>query len=120
MSKKFMRGNARLAKMLADPETRAEVDAIVDEMGQIDRAYKMGLAAVRHAANLTQAELAQRMGIKQAALSGVENREDLLLSTLASYLEAAGARDVAITAKLGDRTIEMPLPRVAGRDAAPA
>ncbi|MCH9668021.1 MAG: XRE family transcriptional regulator [Actinomycetia bacterium] len=115
-----MRGNARLAKMLADPETRAEVDAIVDEMGQIDRAYKMGLAAVRHAANLTQAELAQRMGIKQAALSGVENREDLLLSTLASYLEAAGARDVAITAKLGDRTIEMPLPRVAGRDAAPA
>ena len=120
MSEKFIRCNARPAKMFADPETRAEVDAIADEMGQIDRAYKMGLATVRHAANLTQTELARRMGIKQAALSGVENREDLLLSTLASYLEAAGARDVAITAKLGDRTIEMPLPRVAGRDAAPA
>lgn len=110
MSGKFVRGNDRLAKMLADPETGAEVDAIVEEMDQIDRAYKMGLAAVRHAANLTQAELAQRMGIKQAALSGVENREDLLLSTLASYLEAAGARDVVITAKLGDHIITMPLP----------
>jgi len=111
MSAKFIRGDARLAEMLADTETRAEVDAIVDEMQQIDRAYKMGLAAVRHAANLTQVELAERMGIKQAALSGVENREDLLLSTMVSYLEAAGARDVTITAKLGDRTIEMPLPK---------
>ncbi len=111
MSDKFIRGNARLAKMLADHETRAEVGAIVDEMQQVDRAYKMGLAAVRHAANLTQSELAERMGIKQAALSGVENREDLLLSTLASYLEAAGAREVTITAKLGDRTIQMPLPQ---------
>lgn len=111
MSDKFIRGNARLTKMLSDQKTRAEVDAIVDEMHQIDHDYKMGLAAVRHAANLTQAELAERMGIKQAALSGVENREDLLLSTLASYLEAAGARDVTITAKLGDRVIEMPLPR---------
>lgn len=109
MSEKFINGNARLAKMLADEETRAEVDAIVDEMHQIDRSYKMGLATVRHAAKLTQAELAERMGIKQAALSGVENREDLLLSTLANYLEAAGASDVTITAKLGDRTIEMPL-----------
>ena len=111
MSAKFIRGDARLDAMLADTETRAEVDAIVDEMRQIDRAYKMGLAAVRHAANLTQVELAERMGIKQAALSGVENREDLLLSTMVSYLEAAGARDVTITAKLGDRTIEMPLPK---------
>lgn len=115
MTEKFMRGNARLTKMLADPETRAEVDAIVAEMGQVDRAHKMGLAAVRNAANLTQTELAERMGIKQAALSGVENREDLLLSTLASYLEAAGARDVVITAKMGGHTIELPLPAPSGR-----
>ena len=37
MSAKFIRGDARLAEMLADTETRAEVDAIVDEMRQIDR-----------------------------------------------------------------------------------
>jgi hypothetical protein len=39
---KFLPGDARLDAMLTDTETRAEVDAIVDEMRQIDRAYKMG------------------------------------------------------------------------------
>ena len=38
---RFIRGNERLAKMLADTETRANVDAIVEEMEQNDRAYKM-------------------------------------------------------------------------------
>lgn len=107
--KKFVRGNERLAKALSDPARRTRVDAIRSEMRQADRAHKMGLAAVRKAANLTQVELAERMGIGQAALSGMENREDLLLSTLASYLAAAGAQDVVIVAKLGDNVIEMPL-----------
>ncbi len=40
--RKFVRGNARLDAMLGDNETRAEVDAIVDEMRQIDLAHKMG------------------------------------------------------------------------------
>ena len=42
MSTWFLRGDARLAEMLADTETRAEVDAIVDEMRQIDLAHKLG------------------------------------------------------------------------------
>lgn len=42
MSTKFLRGNARLDAMLADTQTRAEVNAIVEEMQQADRAYKMG------------------------------------------------------------------------------
>lgn len=108
----FVRGNERLAQALADPDRRARVDAIREEMRQADRAHKMGLAAVRKAANLTQVELAQRMGIGQAALSGMENREDLLLSTLASYLAAAGAQDVAIVARLGENVVELPLPPV--------
>ena len=117
MSEDFVRGNDRLAKALADPERRARVDVIRAQMRQADRAHKMGLAAVRQAANLTQVELANRMGIGQAALSGLENREDLLLSTLASYLEAVGARDVMITARLGDNVVELALSSAA--DAAP-
>ena len=42
MSTKFLRGDARLDAMLADTQTRAEVDAIVDEMRKIDLAHKMG------------------------------------------------------------------------------
>jgi len=37
-------------------------------------------------------------------------QSDLLLSTLANYLAAAGATDVTITARLGDRTVEVALP----------
>jgi DNA-binding XRE family transcriptional regulator len=113
MTGKLIRGSDRLTTMPGGTDIRGGFGPIVDEMDQTDRGRRMRLAAVRHAANLTQAELAERIGIKQAALSGVENRGDLLLSTLASYLEAVGARDVVITAKLGDRPIELPLPRPA-------
>ncbi|WGJ88209.1 XRE family transcriptional regulator [Gordonia sp. SMJS1] len=106
----FRRGNERIAELLADPDTAARVETIRAEMAQADRAHAMGLAAIRQAAQLTQTELAQRMGIKQAAVSGLEAREDLLLSTLANYLAAAGATDVTITARLGDRTVEVALP----------
>ncbi|ROZ88048.1 XRE family transcriptional regulator [Gordonia sp. OPL2] len=106
----FVRGNQRLANMLADSDTAGRIVAIREEMAQADRAHAMGLAAIRQAAQLTQTELAQRMGIKQAAVSGLEAREDLLLSTLANYLAAAGATDVMITARLGDNLVEVGLP----------
>lgn len=43
MPQNFMRGNDRLAAVLANPELRADVNALVVEMDQIDRAYKLGL-----------------------------------------------------------------------------
>ncbi len=70
----------------------------------------MGLAAVRQAAHLTQTELAQRMGIKAGSGVAWRSRGDVLLSTLASYLAAAGAKDVVLTARLGEQTIEVALP----------
>lgn len=102
--------------MLADPETRAAVDEIRDEMRQSDRAYAMGLAAVRKAAQLTQTELPERMGIGQSALSSMERRHDRRLSTLALYLTAAGASDVTIQAALGGQTVVLPLRPAAERE----
>ena len=40
----FVSGNERLARILSDPERCAKVDAIVDEMGLVDRRYR----AARH------------------------------------------------------------------------
>jgi transcriptional regulator with XRE-family HTH domain len=57
-------------------------------MEEADRTYAMGLAALRQAAELTQVELAMRMGVTQAAVSRMEQPHDLLLSTLSAYLEA--------------------------------
>jgi transcriptional regulator with XRE-family HTH domain len=52
--------------------------------------YAENLAAVRKAADLTQVELARAMGVAQSEISRIESRPDMLLSTLAGYLAAAG------------------------------
>ncbi len=107
---RFVRGNERLERALQDPDTRARVDAIREEMDQADCEYQVNLASIRSAANLTQAELAERMGLKQAAVSAVEHRDDLLLSTLANYLRATGATDPRIVVTTGGHDVEYPLP----------
>lgn len=107
---RFVRGNERLGRALQDPGTRERVAAIRDEMEQADREYQVNLASIRSAANLTQAELADRMGLKQAAVSAVEHRDDLLLSTLANYLRATGATDPRIVVTAGGHDVEYPLP----------
>ncbi|ADW70246.1 helix-turn-helix domain-containing protein [Granulicella tundricola] len=50
----------------------------------------MGFAALRKARQQTQVELAEKLGIDQASVSALENRSDLLLSTLAKYVRALG------------------------------
>jgi transcriptional regulator with XRE-family HTH domain len=52
----------------------------------------IGLAELRQIAGLTQSELADRLGIKQANVSKAENREDLQLGTLRRIVEALGYR----------------------------
>lgn len=54
------------------------------------RRQPVNLTALRHRLGLTQVELAERMGISQSDLSKLERRRDLRLSTLDSYLRAAG------------------------------
>ena len=88
----FVRGNDRLARMLAKPGMKEAVAARRRKMRDADRAHAMGLAALRKAAELTQTELAEALGISQAAVAKTEQREDLLLSTLNAYIEALGGR----------------------------
>ena len=52
---KFVRGNDRLDRMLAEPDTAAAVTQIREGMDQMDRKYRMNLAAIRQAADLTNA-----------------------------------------------------------------
>lgn len=63
---------------------------------QMERAHKMGLATIRKAAELTQTEVAERMGIRQTSVSRLETRPDMLLSTLRGYLDAAGGENPRI------------------------
>ena len=87
---KFIRGNDRINQLAQRPDIAAEVARVRADMAEADRTYAMGLAALRQAAELTQVELARRMGVTQAAISRMEQPHDLLLSTLNAYLQAIG------------------------------
>ena len=50
----------------------------------------VGLRDLREMQGLSQAELAARLGIQQAAISKVERRQDLHLDTLSAIIEALG------------------------------
>jgi DNA-binding transcriptional regulator YiaG len=89
---KLTRGNDRVNRLAQRPDIAADVAQIRADMAEADRTYAMGLAALRQAAELTQVELARRMGVTQAAISRMEQPHDLLLSTLNSYLGAIGGR----------------------------
>ena len=87
----FVDGDPLLDEILAEPGMADAVDNIDHGVADMNRIYAQGLAEIRKFAAQTQSELAERMGIGQAAVSRIEGRDDLLLSTLAEYAAAAGA-----------------------------
>jgi DNA-binding XRE family transcriptional regulator len=50
----------------------------------------MPLQELRKALSLTQEQLAEELGISQAAVSKMENRPDVYIRTLARFVEAMG------------------------------
>jgi len=111
--KGFTPRNDRIQATLdADPELAAEVEALRDEQVAIDRAYKMQLAALRQAAHLTQEDLAERLGVNQSAVSKMERRDDMLISTLAAYLRATGADEFGFYTTIDGRRIDIDLSAV--------
>ncbi|MCA1376999.1 helix-turn-helix transcriptional regulator [Bradyrhizobium sp. IC4060] len=50
----------------------------------------MGLKDIRKTLRITQAEMAEAVGISQDGVSRIEIRADLRLSTIRSYIEAMG------------------------------
>jgi predicted transcriptional regulator/DNA-binding XRE family transcriptional regulator len=70
---------------------RAFVDAVRVGDGDAGRIVGRSLKALRQAAGLTQLEMAHRLGIGQAAISKIEQRGDVQISSLQRYVEALGA-----------------------------
>jgi len=75
--------NELRAKM--SPESRARVEE------RVRQAIKeMPLEELREARDLTQKQLAQVLQVSQGAVSKVERRADMYISTLRSYVRAIG------------------------------
>ena len=74
-------------------------------------AEEVALQHLRKARKLTQERMAELLGVGQDSVSRIENRSDLLLSTLRSYVEAMGGSlklvvefpdSVAVLSSLGE------------------
>lgn len=66
----------------------------------------MPLNELRKARQMTQAKLAQSLGVNQGEVSKIEHRTDLYLSTLSEYVEALGGR-LEIRAVFPDREVRI-------------
>src|SRR5262245_56130650 len=64
--------------------------AIADRVAKTIAA--MPLDELRKAREMTQAKLAETLGVNQGEVSKIERRTDMYVSTLASYIEALGGR----------------------------
>jgi transcriptional regulator with XRE-family HTH domain len=80
------------------PQRRARIEAGADRL----HAEYQTLKDLRKARNLTQAQLAESLGIRQATIAQLEKRSDLMISTLRSYVEALGGR-LRLTIKFPDK-----------------
>ena len=65
-------------------------------------AEEMTLRELRHARKLTQVRVARKLGITQDSVSRLEQRSDLLLSTLRKTVEAMEG-NLTLVAKFPDR-----------------
>ena len=69
------------------------------------------LARLRRRLGLTQSELAEKLNVKQAAVSRMEGRSDIKVSNMVRYLEALGAENIRILADIGGRRSRIQLTR---------
>ena len=69
-------------------------------------AAEMDLAELRRAFDLSQAELAQTLGVGQAAVAKLEKRADMFLSTLGRFVEAMGG-ELRLVAHFAGRDIRL-------------
>jgi transcriptional regulator with XRE-family HTH domain len=80
------------------PQRRARVAARTAEL----MAEEQSLRDLRQARQLTQQHLAKKLGVRQHSISRLEQRSDMLLSTLRDYVGKLGG-DLVLTARFPDR-----------------
>ena len=96
MAKKFSELRARMS-----PEAQARAAARTEAM-----LVEMQLQALRKARKVTQLEVAKAMSVEQAAVSKLERREDMYVSTLREYVKALGG-ELKLVASFPDAEIQV-------------
>ena len=73
--------------MREDPEYRCEYEALEEEFALI-----AALIDARSKAGLTQAQVAERMGVKQPVVARIEGGSNVSFNTLKRYAHATGCK----------------------------
>jgi predicted XRE-type DNA-binding protein len=98
-----MARNFRELEAKMSPERRARVAARVKE-----ELAQMPLHQIRNARQMTQTRLAELLEMDQGNVSKLEQRTDMYLSTLRSYVEAmGGALEIRAVFPEGDVKIDL-------------
>lgn len=84
------------------PERRERIEAHTNALIKESRLLK----ALRQDLSVSQAELAELMGIRQASVSKLENQTDMQLSTLQKYVKALGG-ELEINVHFADREVNI-------------
>jgi DNA-binding XRE family transcriptional regulator len=94
-----------LGEFFPDSSERAEVEAGARQMVNENRAHR--LAEMRRRLGLTQAEVAERMHVRQERVSAIERAKvDVSeLRTLSAYIRALGGRMEVIADFGGERLV---------------
>lgn len=112
----FVRGNDIIDRLAADPLIADDIAAADAQVEEMDRIYAMNLAMIRKAAQMTQVEVARKLGVGQGVVSRLDRRSDMLLSTLYDYLTATGADSASIVVTVHGRRVELDLGRLRTSD----
>ena len=96
MSKKFSQLQAAMS-----PEAQSRSAARAEAM-----LLEMQLQQLRKSRNVTQTELADLMRIEQGAISKLERRDDMYVSTLREYIKALGG-ELKLVASFPDTDIQI-------------
>jgi DNA-binding XRE family transcriptional regulator len=97
--------DARAKGRAADPRTPAEQAVGREAAKERHEAYIRGhqLAEMRQAAEITQAELADSLGVSQARVSKIEHGENSGINVVRAYIDALGGH-LDVIASIGDQT----------------
>lgn len=102
------RVKAARAELLKNERAAAAHAALGEEIAERVALKKATLGELRRALGLTQAQLAEMLGLGQGDISRLERRRNLYLNTLARFVEATGGR-LRISAVYGETEVTLDL-----------
>lgn len=105
----FVSSDESIAKLEAIPGINDDLTDRMAAREEMEREYRLGLSKIREAAQLTQTQMAEMLGVGQTSVSRLESRPDMLLSTLRKYLDAAGATHPRIVVTINGHEHEVNL-----------